>query len=162
MTGRDTFHQSQQGMPDGELVATLLTSATGPPPKPLAFESASARDAPLPPNHSPYFHVAGHVAKATVDFDLTRILTPADLSRRLGERRRESRNENRQYSLDFGHKMFGSSKCVFPSFPTTHTYIRYRSIHSFYFCRDQRFPFVDDFWRTPERHLHIPDGGTPS
>ena len=122
MTGRDTFYQSQQGVPDGELVATLLKSATGPPPKPLAFETASARDAPLPPNHSPYFDVAGHAAKATVDFDLNRTFTPADLSRRLGERRRESRNGNRQYSLDFGHKVIGSVKCVFRSFPNhTHT-----------------------------------------
>jgi len=110
LTGRDTFHQFRQGIPDGELVAALLTSATGPPPKPLSpLSTASARDAPLPPNHSPYFHVAGHVAKATVDFDLNRTLTPADLSRRLGERRRESKNDNRQYSQDFGHKMFGSS-----------------------------------------------------
>lgn len=99
-------------MPDGELVAALLKSATGPPPKPLAVETASVHDAPLPPNHSPYFHVAGQVAKATVDFDLNRTLTPADVSRRLGERRREAQNDNRQYSLDFGHKMFGASKCV--------------------------------------------------
>lgn len=106
---RDTFHQFHQGMPDGELVAALLKSATGPPPKPLALETASAHDSPLPPNHSPYFHVAGQVAKATVDFDLNRTLTPADLSRRLGERRREAQNDNCQYSLDFGHKMFGAS-----------------------------------------------------
>ena len=111
--GRDTFHQFHQGMPDGELVAALLKAATGPSPKVLAVETASVQDAPLPPNHSPYFHVAAHVAKATVDFDLNRTLTPADLSRRLGERRREAQNDNRQYSQDFGHKMFGSSKCVF-------------------------------------------------
>jgi len=106
---RDTFHQFRQGMPDGELVAALLKSATGPPPKPLSLETASVQDAPLPPNHSPYFHVAGHVAKATVDFDFNRTLTPADISRRLCERRREARNDNGQYSQDFGHKMFGSS-----------------------------------------------------
>jgi len=99
-------------MPDGELVAALLKSATGPPPKPLAVETALAQEAPLPPNHSPYFHVAGQVAKATVDFDLNRTLTAADISRRLGERRREAQNDNRQYSQDFGHKMFGASKCV--------------------------------------------------
>lgn len=111
--GRDTFHQFHQGMPDGELVAALLKAATGPPPKVLAVETALAQEAPLPPNHSPYFHVAAHVAKSTVDFDLNRTLTPADLSRRLGDRRREAQNDNRQYSQDIGHKMFGSSKCVF-------------------------------------------------
>jgi hypothetical protein len=116
--GRDTFHQFHQGMPDGDLVAALLKAATGPPPKVLTVETALAQDAPLPPNHSPYFHVAAHVAKATVDFDLNRTLTPADLSRRLGERRREAQNDNRQYSQDIGHKMFGSSKCVFHSMYT--------------------------------------------
>ena len=136
-TGRDTFHQSWQGMPDGELVAALIKSATGPPPKPLSLETASVQDAPLPPNHSPYFHVAGHVAKATVDFDLNRTFTPADISRRLGERRREARNDNDQYSQDFGHKIFGSSKCVFRirSFPTHISFDEGppRSVHSFLF-----------------------------
>jgi hypothetical protein len=65
---------------------------------------------PLPPNTSPYFTVAAHVAKATADFDLNRTLTTSDLSRRLGERRREAQTTNAQYSQDFGHKMFGSSK----------------------------------------------------
>jgi len=95
-------------MPDGHLVAALLKSATGPPPKHLPPQPI-AQD-PLPPNNSPYFHVAAHVAKATVDCDLNRTLTPADLSRRLGERRLEARADNGQYSQDFGHKMFGSSK----------------------------------------------------
>ena len=161
MTGRDTFHQFRQGMPDGELVAALLKSATGPQPKPLSLETASVQDAPLPPDDSPYFHVAGLVAKATVDFDLNRTLTPADLSRRLGERRREARNDNPQYSQDFGHKMFGSSKCVF-AFHFPHSMRGLDPFTHFCFCRDQRFHFVDHFWRTPERHLHIPDGGTPS
>jgi len=104
---RDTFHQFHQGMPDGHLVAALLKSATGPPPKQLPPQPTSQD--PLPPNHSPYFPIAAHVAKATVDHDLNRTLTAADLSRRLGERRCEARADNGQYSQDFGHKMFGSS-----------------------------------------------------
>ena len=103
------MHQFHQGMPDGHLVAALLKCATGPPPKIQAAQS----DAPLPPNESPYFNVAAHVAKATADFNLNRTLTPRDLSRRLGERRRQCRADNGQYSLDHGHKMFGSSKFVF-------------------------------------------------
>jgi hypothetical protein len=97
-------------MPDGALVSDLLKSATGPPPKPLSMDTASAQDAPLPPNDSPYFNVAAIAAKATADFDLNRTLTPADLSRRLAQRRREAQADNPQYSQDFGHKMFGSSK----------------------------------------------------
>jgi hypothetical protein len=100
-------------MPDGELVAALLKSATGPPPRPLSLETGSAQDAALPPNHSSYFPVADKVARATVGFDLNRTLTPADLSRRLSERRRAARNDNPQYSQDFFDKIFGSSKCVF-------------------------------------------------
>ena len=100
-------------MPDGALVAALLKSATGQAPKPLSMDTASAQDAPLPPNHSPYFNVAAHLAKATADFDLNRTLTPADLSRRLAVRRREAQTDNPQYSQDFGHKMFGASKYVF-------------------------------------------------
>jgi hypothetical protein len=98
-------------MPDGALVAALIKSATGPPPsfKPQLPTISPAQD-PLPSNESPYFTVAAHVAKATADFDLNRTLTPTDLSRRLGERRREAKATNSQYSLDFGHKMFGSSK----------------------------------------------------
>jgi len=106
---RDTFHQFHQGMPDGALVSALLKSATGPPPKPLSMDTPSAQDAPLPPNDSPYFNVAAIAAKATADFDLNRTLTPADLSRRLAQRRREAQADNPQYSQDFGHKMFGSS-----------------------------------------------------
>ncbi|KAH9956338.1 Cloroperoxidase [Russula dissimulans] len=104
---RDIHHQYHQGMPDGQLVAALLKSATGPPPKQVQ-PPTTAQD-PLPPNDSPYFPAAAHVAKATVDFDLNRTLTAADLSRRLGERRREARADNGQYSQDFGHKMFGST-----------------------------------------------------
>ena len=93
------------------MVAALIRSATGPPQaskQPL--ETATPAQDPLPPNESPYFTVAAHVAKATADFDLTRTLTRVDLSRRLGERRREAQATNGQYSQDFGHKMFGSSK----------------------------------------------------
>jgi len=104
---RDLFHQFHQGMPDGPLVAALIKSASGPAPKGVARQ-ATEQD-PLPPNHSPYFNVAAHVAKATADFDLNRTLTPADLSRRLGRRRREAQADNGQYSQDTGHKMFGSS-----------------------------------------------------
>ncbi|KAH9053581.1 Cloroperoxidase [Lactarius vividus] len=102
---RDTFHQIHQGFPDGALVAALLKCATGPP----KGDTPSASEGHLPPNESPYFNVVAHVSKATTDFDMNRTLTPADLSRRLGERRRESKASNRQYSQDTGHKMFGSS-----------------------------------------------------
>ena len=118
--GRDTFHQFNQGLPDGELVAELLKSATGPPPK---VDTPSASQGHLPPNESPYFIVAAHVAKATADIDMSRTLTPADLSRRLGERRRQAKASNTQYSQDTGHKMFGSSKYVRPLpmlFPVPH------------------------------------------
>jgi len=105
---RDAFHEFHQGKPDGALVAALLTCATGPSPKQLRLETPQARDTPLPPSLSPYFHAAAHVAKATADCDLNRTLTRADLSRRLGERRREAQADNAQYSQDFGHKIFGS------------------------------------------------------
>jgi hypothetical protein len=108
-TGRDTYQQFHQGMPDGALVAGLIRSATGPPLSSKLQSTPPAQD-PLPPNESPYFTVAAHVARATADFDLSRTLTRADLSRRLGERRREAQAANSQYSQDFGHKMFGSSK----------------------------------------------------
>lgn len=108
-SGRDTFHQFHQGLPDGELVAALLKSATGPPPK---GNPPSASQGHLPQNESPYFNVAAQVAKATTEFDMNRTLTPADLTRRLGERRRESKATNGQFSQDTGHKIFGSSKCV--------------------------------------------------
>jgi len=107
---RDTYLQFHQGYPDGALVAALIRSATGPPPslKQQMGTNTPAQD-PLPPNTSPYFTVAAHVAKATADFDLNRTLTSSDLSRRLGERRREAQQSNSQYSQDFGHKMFGAS-----------------------------------------------------
>ena len=111
-SGRDTFHQFDQGLPDGELVAALLRSATGRPPK-KATEPASQRS--LPSNESPYFNIVAHVAKATEDLDLNRTFTVADLSRRLGERRREAKANNGQYSQDTGHKMFGSTKYAIPS-----------------------------------------------
>ena len=107
--GRDSFHQHDQGYPDGDLVARLLRSATGPQ---LKTDTLSTSQGHLPPKDSPYFKVAEHVAKATTDFDMSRTLTPADLTRRLGQRRREAQASNGQYSQDTGHKMFGSSKCV--------------------------------------------------
>jgi hypothetical protein len=110
-SGRDTFHQLHQGLPDGELVAALLNSATGPPPK-KATQPASESKRSLPSNPSPYFSIAAHVAKATEDLDLNRTFTAADLSRRLGERRREAKAKNGQYSQDTGHKLFGSTKYV--------------------------------------------------
>ncbi|SRR6266852_7198350 len=101
-------------MPDPALVAALIRSATGPPPsfkqQQQQHTSTTPSQDPLPPNESPYFHVAAHVAKATSDLDLNRTLTSYDLARRLGERRREAQRSNGQYSQDFGHKMFGSSK----------------------------------------------------
>jgi hypothetical protein len=104
--------QLLQGMPDGGLVAALIRSATGPPSfkwQQQEQDTTPSHD-PLPPNESPYFNVAAHVAKATSDLDLNRTLTSSDLARRLGERRREAQRSNHQYSQDFGHKMFGSSK----------------------------------------------------
>ncbi|KAH9961692.1 Cloroperoxidase [Lactifluus volemus] len=102
---RDTYLQNDQGPPDGQLVASLLKCATGPPPRIQATASYS----PLPSSDSPYFDVAVHVAKALADFDMNRTLTATDLSRRLGVRRPESRRDNGQYSLDFRHKIFGSA-----------------------------------------------------
>ena len=110
-TGRDTAEQFHQGIPDPALVAALLRSATGPPP---SFDQQQHTTTPsqdsFPPNESPYYNVVAHVSKATSDLDLNRTLTSSDLSRRLGERRREAQRSNGQYSLDFGHKIFGSSK----------------------------------------------------
>jgi hypothetical protein len=100
-------------MPDGALVAALIRSATGPAPsfkRQQQQHTTKPLQDPLPPNESPYFNVAAHVAKATSDLDLNRTLTSSDLSRRLGERRREAPRSNRQYSQDFGHKIFGSTK----------------------------------------------------
>jgi len=99
-------------MPDGALVAALIRSATGPPPsfKQQLQQITTPSQDPLPPNDSPYFNIAAHVAKATANIDLNRTLTSSDLSRRLGERRREAQRSDGQYSQDFGHKMFGSSK----------------------------------------------------
>jgi hypothetical protein len=98
-------------MPDPALVAALIRSATGPPPSfKQQQDTTIPSQYPLPPNESPYFNIATHVAKATADVDLNRTLTTSDLSRRLGERRREAQQSNAQYSQDFGHKMFGSSK----------------------------------------------------
>jgi hypothetical protein len=103
---RDTIHQFHQGLPDGELVAALLKSATGPPTK-KAAQPASERS--LPSKESPYFEVAETVAKATEDLDLSRTITTSDLSRRLGECRLEAKANNGQYSQDTGHKLFGST-----------------------------------------------------
>lgn len=98
-------------MPDPALVAALIRSATGPPLSLKQQQHTSIPSKyPLPPNESPYFNVAAHVAKATSDFDLNCTITSSDLSRRLGQRRREAQQSNAQYSQDFGHKMFGSSK----------------------------------------------------
>ena len=111
--GRDAYDDFHQGMPDPALVAALIRSATGPPPS-LKWQqeehTTTPSQDPLPPNESPYFNVAAHVAKATSDLDLNRTLTSSDLARRLGERRRESQRSNPQYSQDFQHKVFGSSK----------------------------------------------------
>ncbi|KAF8497381.1 Cloroperoxidase [Russula emetica] len=105
---RDTAEQFDQGMPDPALVAAFIRSATGPPLKQQQYTTTPSQD-PLPPNESPYFNVVAHVAKATSDVDLNRTLTASDISRCLGERRREAQRSNSQYSQDFGHKMFGSS-----------------------------------------------------
>ncbi|KAH9037421.1 Cloroperoxidase [Lactarius deliciosus] len=106
---RDVIHQLHQGLPDGELVAAFLKSATGPPLK-KATQPTSQRS--LPSKESPYFDIAAHVAKATADLDVNRTFTAADLSRRLGERRREAKANNGQYSQSTGHKLFGSTKYV--------------------------------------------------
>lgn len=110
---RDTSEEFHQGMPDPALVTALIRSATGPPPsfkeQQQQHTSVNPSQDSLPPNESPYFNVVAYVSKATSDLDLNRTLTPTDLSRRLGERRREAQRSNGQYSQDFGHKMFGSS-----------------------------------------------------
>jgi hypothetical protein len=138
-------------MPDGHLVAALLKCATGPPPKIQAAQS----DPPLPPNHSPYFNAAADVAKGTADFDLNRTLTPRDLSRRLGECRRQAQRENGQYSLDYTHKVFGSSKfvCYFEG--------RY-TLLIVTFLVPQRVNTVDYLWWERARPLHVLERGAPS
>ncbi|KAI9438157.1 Cloroperoxidase [Lactarius indigo] len=103
---RDIIHQFHQGLPDGELVAAFLKSATGPPLKKVT-QPTSQRS--LPSNESPYFDIAAHVANATADLDMNRTFTATDLSRRLGERRREAKATNGQYSQSTGHKLFGST-----------------------------------------------------
>ncbi|KAH9971438.1 hypothetical protein BJV77DRAFT_1057359, partial [Russula vinacea] len=55
------------------------------------------------------FHSCGTRSKGIYRFRSQPHLTRADLSRRLGEGRREARVTYSQYSQDFGHKMFGSS-----------------------------------------------------
>lgn len=57
-----------------------------------------------------------HVANATKDLDLNRTITANDLSRRLGQRRREAKANNSQYSQSTSHKLFGSTKYVAASF----------------------------------------------
>ncbi len=136
-------------------MAALLKSATGPPPK---MDTHSASQGHLPQNESPYFNVAAHVAKATADLDMSRTLTPADLSRQLGVRRREAQASNGQYSQSTGHKMFGSSKyarLLLVSFPPrTFDRIAYPVIQ-------QWINTVDDLWRTYMRYSYVLDGGTP-
>ncbi|KAI0052269.1 Cloroperoxidase [Auriscalpium vulgare] len=113
LTREDSFHSKSQALPSPALVSALLRSATGPPPK---VSSAGKSDLPTTaervpsdtfPTSSPYSDVVTRVAADAPD--LTRTLTPADLSRRLGERRREAKENNPQYSQSFNHKMFGSS-----------------------------------------------------
>ncbi len=150
-SGRDIFHQFQQGIPDGELVAALLNSATGPPRK--AARPASESQRSLPSKESPYFDVATHVAQATVDLDLSGTITATDMSRRLGERRREAKATNGQYSQDFGHKLFGSGKYGFTiSFPHSD---RLDTVFV------QRVHAVGRLWWTRGRPLHVLDGGAP-
>ena len=83
------------------------------------------------------------------------MLTVADLSRRLGERRRESRTNNGQYSQDTlaGHKMFGSSKYVrlLPLSFLTHL-SRLTDV-----VINQWVDTVDDLWRTLARYSHVLD-----
>ncbi|KAI0062473.1 chloroperoxidase-like protein [Artomyces pyxidatus] len=79
LTRDDIYHKQSQALPSAALVAALLRSATGPPPKSL---------------------------------DLNRTLTPADLAKRTGIRRREARASNPQFSLDTSHKVFGSANAA--------------------------------------------------
>jgi hypothetical protein len=46
------------------------------------------------------------------DSDGNTLLTIADLSRYSSKRRTEATQTNKDFTLDFKHKMFGSSKCV--------------------------------------------------
>ena len=84
---------------------------------------------------------------------MNRTLTVADLSRRLGERRRESRTNNGQYSQDTGHKMFGSSKYV-RLLPLSFfdTFSRLTNI-----VINQWVDTVDDLWRTLTRYSYFLD-----
>jgi hypothetical protein len=151
-SGRDTIHQFHQGLPDGELVAALLKSATGPPTK-KAAQPASERS--LPSKESPYFEVAETVAKATEDLDLSRTITTSDLSRRLGECRLEAKANNGQYSQDTGHKLFGSTKYVqFFSSPFLLTPHRLDPP-----VLVQRVDAVGCLWRAPGRNLYVLDRG---
>jgi hypothetical protein len=101
-------------LPDGALIAALIRSATGPPPsikqQQQQYTTSTPSQEALPPNESPYFKIAAHVAKATSDVDLNRTLTASDMARRLGERRREAQLSNPQYTQEYGHKVFGSTK----------------------------------------------------
>jgi hypothetical protein len=149
-SGRDTIHQFHQGLPDGELVAALLKSATGPPPRRL--RSPHRRDLSHPT--SPLFQHRGNVAKATEDLDLNRTITTSDLSRRLGERRREAKANNGQYSQDTGHKLFGSTKYV--QFFSPFLLTPHRLDHT---VLVQRVDAIDCLWRALGRPLHVPDRG---
>ncbi|KZV72559.1 Cloroperoxidase [Peniophora sp. CONT] len=94
----DTYHKFHQGLPSAELVTKFLASATGPAPKPPKLKVQYPDGPPAPP-----------FSPLTEDIDLDTTITQADLSLALSEARRRSRQLNPQYSLDHGHKNFGSS-----------------------------------------------------
>ncbi|KAI0034800.1 Cloroperoxidase [Vararia minispora EC-137] len=94
----DTFHTFYQGLPSARLVTEFLACATGPAPKPPKLEVHYPTDAP----QAPYNALTDKIALDTT-------LTKADLSRAIGRRRVEAKQNNPQYSQDFTHKNFGSS-----------------------------------------------------
>ncbi|KAH9974479.1 hypothetical protein BGW80DRAFT_1251674 [Lactifluus volemus] len=59
---RDTYHQSNEGIPDGPLVVSFLRCATGPPPK---GPGGSTRPVSFPERLA-LFAVTAHVATATL------------------------------------------------------------------------------------------------
>lgn len=82
------------------------------------------------------------------------ILTPADLSYYSAKRRVDARRTNPEYQLDFGHKMFGSSKYVVPFVPFDATLIYTRT-----FSRTQLVDDAHNFWRTHIRPQTVANRG---
>ena len=102
--GEDTFNKFHQGLPSAELVTEFLKAASGPAPKETKLPVRYS-EGPVAPPFSPL----------TEKIDLDATITIADMSVALSKARRKARQNNPQYSLDHGHKNFGSSKYVQPA-----------------------------------------------